>query len=385
MNQSTLPLSSTPKADAKAAAKYYAEHATAFASLPSGVVPGLPSTWPESFRLAFAAGAAPPKPAGPMIPPPPPSRPVASTPTAASSPAVDPFEAIKSGLEALLATPRQQPLDADAVAAIARSVAESVLAEARVVRLEVGRPDAAPAQIDNPHPALARVLAWIGAGEPVWLVGPAGSGKTTIGAHVAEALGLAFYPVSCSAGMSEASLLGFVNPADGAFLPGPLLRAYEDGGLVLLDEIDAADANVLVAVNSALSNGHIGVPKRHAAPVARRHPNFRLIAAANTYGTGANAQYIGRNQLDAATLNRFVQVPIDYAPNVLAAACPDPTLRGKLDAIRRRIAEGNIRRIVSPRDYRRAAIAAQIGEDWREVVLAGWSAGERTTLGEAGK
>ena len=40
--------------------------------------------------------------------------------------------------------------------------------------------------------------------------------------------------------------------------------------------------------------------------------NFRLVAAGNTYGTGADAQYVGRNELDAATLDRFVVVRWNY-------------------------------------------------------------------------
>ena len=36
------------------------------------------------------------------------------------------------------------------------------------------------------------------------------------------------------------------------------------------------------------------------------------MAAANTYGRGADRVYAGRNQLDGASLDRFVSVPVDY-------------------------------------------------------------------------
>tara|TARA_R110000824_G_scaffold75947_7_gene192594 strand:- start:2107 stop:2532 length:426 start_codon:yes stop_codon:yes gene_type:complete len=43
-----------------------------------------------------------------------------------------------------------------------------------------------------------------------------------------------------------------------------------------------------------------------------RHENFVPLFLANTYGQGANATYVGRNQLDAATLDRFAVVEYDY-------------------------------------------------------------------------
>jgi hypothetical protein len=42
-----------------------------------------------------------------------------------------------------------------------------------------------------------------------------------------------------------------------------------------------------------------------AKPFIKRHKTFRLVLAANTWGTGATRQYVGRNQLDASTLDRF--------------------------------------------------------------------------------
>ena len=35
------------------------------------------------------------------------------------------------------------------------------------------------------------------------------------------------------------------------------------------------------------------------------NPEHRVIATANTWGTGADAEYVGRNRLDAASLDRF--------------------------------------------------------------------------------
>jgi hypothetical protein len=48
----------------------------------------------------------------------------------------------------------------------------------------------------------------------------------------------------------------------------------------------------------------------------KRHPDFVFIAAANTFGMGANDRYVGRNRLDAATLDRFVKLPWGYSPQL---------------------------------------------------------------------
>jgi len=90
----------------------------------------------------------------------------------------------------------------------------------------------------------------------------------------------------------------------------PLWEAYEGGGVVLLDEVDNGNPNLLAALNSALSNGHCVFG---SGTVVERHPDFRVVATANTAGLGPENGFIGRNGVDLATRDRFVtvQVPID--------------------------------------------------------------------------
>jgi MoxR-like ATPase len=73
----------------------------------------------------------------------------------------------------------------------------------------------------------------------------------------------------------------------------------------LLDEWDGADSNMLLVLNAALANGHMAVPNRAKKPQAKRHKNCYIFAAGNTWGTGADWEYVGRNQLDASSLSRF--------------------------------------------------------------------------------
>src|SRR5690606_18485555 len=118
---------------------------------------------------------------------------------------------------------------------------------------------------------------------------------------------LLFGSVSCTAGMSESALTGRAIPdlttGKVVFQSTDFVACYESGGVFLLDEIDAADPNVMLVVNSALAIGHMPLPNRTDAPSATRHDDTVIICAANTWGTGADRQYVGRNQLDAAFLD----------------------------------------------------------------------------------
>lgn len=112
--------------------------------------------------------------------------------------------------------------------------------------------------------------------------------------------------------MSEAHLLGRML-FDGEYVESDFVRLYENGGVFLFDEIDAADANTLLVINSALANGYMSVPNRKEKQRAERHENFICIVAGNTWGKGS-VEYAGRNRLDSAFMDRFTvaKLEIDY-------------------------------------------------------------------------
>ncbi|WP_221568635.1 AAA family ATPase [Alkalihalobacillus sp. TS-13] len=143
------------------------------------------------------------------------------------------------------------------------------------------------------------------------LVGPAGSGKSTAGRQVAEEMGLSFKSESCNPMMTKWDLFGFVGP-NGNYIPGVIREAFEKGGVILLDEMDASNPAVLVSINllaSVEAGETVTFPDGKNVP---RHENFVLIAGANTFGDGASNDYVGREQLDAATLDRFAIVEWSY-------------------------------------------------------------------------
>lgn len=135
----------------------------------------------------------------------------------------------------------------------------------------------------------------------VMMIGPAGTGKGYLARQIADEKGLSFAAVPLTEGASISWLLGRHTPQ--GFVETDFLRAFRDGGVFLFDEIDAGDPNMLIVVNDALANGTLDNPL--TGETIERHADFVPMAAANTYGTGADASYTGRNRLDGATLDRW--------------------------------------------------------------------------------
>lgn len=240
------------------------------------------------------------------------------------------------------------------------------------------------------HAVFDRVLSLVKARRNTLLIGPSGCGKTHLAAQVAEAAELAFGSLSCTAGISEGHLRGRLLPTGESgrfeYTRSHFVGAYEEGGLFLLDEVDACDPNVLLSLNTAIDNGYMSLPERTHNPRATRHANFILIASANTYGTGADRQYVGRYQLDEAFLERFRigQVELDYDRGVDATVCPDVALRERLWGYRERARAAGLRRVVASTRFLRDAYAmVQAGWSYTDVdaaLFVGYTAEERKSV-----
>ncbi len=193
-------------------------------------------------------------------------------------------------------------------------------------------PDPQPEPIPEPIPEKVIAKVWGGkhkfmndlldeirCKQNVLLVGPAGSGKTHAAMQVAgelfgwttneygQQVANKFYPLSVGPQTSKSDQIGYMD-AHGMLVRSVLREAYEHGGVFLLDEVDAGNAGVLTVLNSILANDMCSFPDG----VIFKHPDFRCIAAANTFGQGANVEYAGRQKLDGATLDRFVGIEWEY-------------------------------------------------------------------------
>jgi MoxR-like ATPase len=141
-------------------------------------------------------------------------------------------------------------------------------------------------------------------------------------------MGLEFY--FSNAVTQEYKLTGFID-ANGNYHNTQFYDAFTKGGVFMLDEIDASTPEVLVILNAAIANKYFDFPTGRVSA----HEDFRIVAAGNTYGTGADIEYTGRYQLDAASLDRFAIIEIDYS-----------------QAIENAIAGGNAELVAFIRDFR---------------------------------
>lgn len=159
------------------------------------------------------------------------------------------------------------------------------------------------------HKEYDTIKSCIKANVPVYLEGPAGSGKNYTIKKIAEELGLDFYFTNSI--QQEYKITGFID-AGGTYHETEFYKAFKEGGLFFLDEMDASIPEVLILLNAAIANGYFEFPNGKIDA----NENFRVIAAGNTYGKGANEQYTGRMVIDSATLDRFVMIHFDYDTNV---------------------------------------------------------------------
>ena len=201
------------------------------------------------------------------------------------------------------------------------------------------------------HDKFETVLKFVANNEPVFLTGPAGSGKNVLCQQVAKALGLNFY--FSNAVTQEYKITGFTD-AMGVFHESQFYKAFKNGGVFMLDEMDASIPEVLVILNAAIANRYFDFP----APIGyvEAHPDFRVIAAGNTFGLGADYEYVGRNQLDMASLDRFAMVKIDYSEAIeMNVACGDSDLVKFARDFRQASKKAGVRVILSYRAIGRIA------------------------------
>ncbi len=230
-----------------------------------------------------------------------------------------------------------------------------------------------------------------------YLVGPAGTGKSTLAMDACVKLyGVPkddwkfkehFAQISFSPDTTSGEMVGRCD-INGLFHKSEVVRVFGEGGLILFDEIDNADASMLVKLNTALANGHFSTPEG----LVRRHKDTMIVCTANTYGTGPDAMYVGRSRLDAATLDRFVlsTIEVDYDTKLekkIMAAVPNDADRAWLadfvKRVRKVIRDKHFRRLCSTRFVIAAVKWFKAGhnQSWiQDKFLLGWSDNERAAV-----
>lgn len=222
---------------------------------------------------------------------------------ASMPPAID-TAAIKRDILATIAA-APQAIDESRVLDILRTELPKLIPTTRVEITNAGKIAYSGEAIR--HKLFPYALACVAARVPLLMVGPAGSFKTTTAEQIAECLSLAFYMQGAASGSHE--YLGYKDGA-GLYHTTPWRECFEHGGLFNAAELDSGSADVPLVLNNGMANGCMAFPDK-ALPI-QRHDSFRIVADANTYGMGADRIYVGRTQLDGATVDRFAVLDWGY-------------------------------------------------------------------------
>lgn len=156
--------------------------------------------------------------------------------------------------------------------------------------------------------AYRTVAAWLehGADCPLFVSGPAGSGKTSLAMQVAARLSLPVFDFTARLRMDVRELIGrWVMESDGmTFRDGPAVRAWRSGGIFLVNEFSAAPPEAWVSANSLLERLPIFIPE--TGELVEPHPMTRIIATDNTRGLSndQDAGYLGRSLQDRSVMDR---------------------------------------------------------------------------------
>jgi len=143
----------------------------------------------------------------------------------------------------------------------------------------------------------------------VLIIGPKGTGKTTLVRKFASIIHRKLDSINFSLRTRESHLIGSKTLIDGSvsFIDGILVHSMKNGSMLYLDEINSAEADVLLRLDEALDDRRQIVLKESTGETIKSHDNWFVIATINPL------THIGTKELPPQLISRFpVRIKLDY-------------------------------------------------------------------------
>ena len=145
----------------------------------------------------------------------------------------------------------------------------------------------------------------------VLIIGPKGTGKTTLVRRFASEMKKELDSVNFSLRTRESHLVGSRTLSKGEinFVEGVLVKSMRNGTLLYLDELNAAEADVLLRLDEALDDRRQLVLKEAEGQIVKAADDWFVIATINPLS------HVGTKELPPQLLSRFpVRMRLDYPP-----------------------------------------------------------------------
>lgn len=145
----------------------------------------------------------------------------------------------------------------------------------------------------------------------VLIIGPKGTGKTSLVREFAGSRDAHLESVNFSLRTRESHLIGTktLNGGTVSFDEGLLVKSMREGSMLYLDEINAAEADVLLRLDEALDDRRQIVLKESTGGVVKAREGWFVIATINPL------THSGTKELPPQLLSRFpVRISLEYPP-----------------------------------------------------------------------
>ena len=145
----------------------------------------------------------------------------------------------------------------------------------------------------------------------VLIIGPKGTGKTTLVREFAGKKGVELESVNFSLRTRESHLVGSKSLENGSigFDEGILVKSMREGDMLYLDEINAAEADVLLRLDEALDDRRQIVLKESGGELIKANSGWFVVATINPL------THVGTKELPPQILSRFpVRIRLEYPP-----------------------------------------------------------------------